>query len=56
MSKKTISITIWVIFLAMVGVIISAKGPMTTQDMLRGALIGGSIGYFIGILLNLNSK
>lgn len=57
MLKKTIHITVWIIFMATIGALISTKSmTIDVQRVVKGALMGGAIGYFIGVLFaNLKS-
>ncbi|GEM_PF-3122577 len=57
MFKKSVHIAVWAIFMATIGAFISTKSmTIDVQRVVKGALMGGAIGYFIGVLFaNLKS-
>ena len=57
MKKSTFSMLFWVVFLSLVGAFSQMKSAIIEVDeVFYGALIGGAVGFFLGVLFNLKRK
>ncbi|MEN3159853.1 hypothetical protein ABC502_15850 [Alkalimonas sp. NCh-2] len=57
MKKSAFSVLFWVVFLSLIGAFFQMKSAIIEVDeVFYGALVGGAIGFFLGVLFNLKRK